>query len=241
MAHESLSVVDERPGRARMSFDTVQHLVSAAAGETAGPRKRRPARLPGPARPHARHHQRPRQTADPAIPLPRADLCTAGRIVTRDVASCTHGRAWTSPRCGRRATSGCCSSAGAVSYLGSMITYVALPFQVKELTDSYVLSALLGVVELVPLIVFGLWGGALADAIDRRRGWSCGPRWPSPSCPRCWWSTRCSPARGCGPSTPSASSSPPSTAAAAQPRRDDPAGRADGAAGVGGRPVLASG
>jgi MFS family permease len=60
-------------------------------------------------------------------------------------------------------------SAGIVSYLGSMITYVALPFQVKELTDSYVAVGALGLVELVPLIVFGLWGGALADAIDRRR------------------------------------------------------------------------
>ena len=50
-----------------------------------------------------------------------------------------------------------------------MITYVALPFQVKELTDSYVAVGALGLVELVPLIVFGLWGGALADAIDRRR------------------------------------------------------------------------
>ena len=60
-------------------------------------------------------------------------------------------------------------SAGVVSYLGSMITYVALPFQVKELTDSYVAVGALGLVELVPLVVFGLWGGALADAIDRRR------------------------------------------------------------------------
>ena len=50
-----------------------------------------------------------------------------------------------------------------------MITYVALPFQVKELTGSFVLVGVLGLVELVPLIVFGLYGGALADAVDRRR------------------------------------------------------------------------
>jgi MFS family permease len=58
---------------------------------------------------------------------------------------------------------------GSVSRLGSMITYVALPFQVKELTGSYVLVGLLGLVELGPLIVFGLFGGSLADAVDRRR------------------------------------------------------------------------
>jgi len=50
-----------------------------------------------------------------------------------------------------------------------MITYVALPFQVAHLTGSYVAVGLLGVLELGPLIVFGLWGGALADSIDRRR------------------------------------------------------------------------
>jgi MFS family permease len=58
---------------------------------------------------------------------------------------------------------------GAVSYLGSMITFVALPFQLKQLTGSFVQVGLLGAVEVVPLVVFGLWGGALADALDRRR------------------------------------------------------------------------
>jgi MFS family permease len=58
---------------------------------------------------------------------------------------------------------------GSVSFLGSMVTYVALPFQVKELTGSYLAVGLLGLVELFPLIAFGLYGGALADALDRRR------------------------------------------------------------------------
>ena len=57
---------------------------------------------------------------------------------------------------------------GLITYLGSMITYVALPFQVAELTGSFVAVGLIGLAELVPLIVFGLYGGALADAIDRR-------------------------------------------------------------------------
>lgn len=57
---------------------------------------------------------------------------------------------------------------GLITYLGSMITYVALPFQVAELTGSFVAVGLIGLAELVPLVVFGLYGGALADAIDRR-------------------------------------------------------------------------
>ena len=57
---------------------------------------------------------------------------------------------------------------GLVTYLGSMITYVALPFQVAQLTGSYVAVGLIGLAELVPLIVFGLYGGALADSVDRR-------------------------------------------------------------------------
>ncbi len=58
---------------------------------------------------------------------------------------------------------------GSVSFVGSMVTYVALPFQVADLTGSYIAVGVLGVVELVPLIAFGLYGGALADAVDRRR------------------------------------------------------------------------
>jgi MFS family permease len=56
-----------------------------------------------------------------------------------------------------------------ISRLGSMVTYVCLPFQIKQLTGSYLLVGALGLVELVPLVVFGLYGGALADAVDRRR------------------------------------------------------------------------
>jgi MFS family permease len=60
-------------------------------------------------------------------------------------------------------------SAGLVSYLGSMITYVAMPFQLKEITHSYVAVGILGVIEIVPLIIFGLYGGVLADAVDRKK------------------------------------------------------------------------
>ena len=59
-------------------------------------------------------------------------------------------------------------SAGVISYLGSMFTFVAVPLQAQQLTGSFVVVGLLGLVEVVPIIVFGLWGGALADHYDRR-------------------------------------------------------------------------
>ena len=45
---------------------------------------------------------------------------------------------------------------GSVSFFGSMVTYVAVPFQVYELTGSTVAVGMLGVAELLPLIAFGL-------------------------------------------------------------------------------------
>ena len=58
---------------------------------------------------------------------------------------------------------------GLISYFGSMFTYVALPFQVKELTGSYLVVGLIGLVEIIPLVVFGLYGGVLADHMDRKK------------------------------------------------------------------------
>ena len=60
-------------------------------------------------------------------------------------------------------------ASGFISYFGSMVTYVAAPFQIKELTNSYLAVGVLGAIELVPLIFFGLYGGVLADYIDRKR------------------------------------------------------------------------
>ena len=58
--------------------------------------------------------------------------------------------------------------AGTVFYLGGMMTYVAIPYQIYQLTGSNLAVGAVGLVELVPLIVFGLYGGALADHFDRR-------------------------------------------------------------------------
>jgi hypothetical protein len=60
-------------------------------------------------------------------------------------------------------------AAGTVTYLGGMMTYVAVPFQVYRLTGSNTAVGAIGLVELVPLVVFGLYGGVLADRHDRRR------------------------------------------------------------------------
>jgi MFS family permease len=56
-----------------------------------------------------------------------------------------------------------------VSAFGNCLTYVALPVQIYEVTKSSAIVGLLGTVQLVPLAATALWGGALADAIDRRR------------------------------------------------------------------------
>ena len=56
-----------------------------------------------------------------------------------------------------------------ITLLGSQATEVALLVQVKQLTGSALDVGLLGAIELVPLVVFGLYGGVLADRFDRRQ------------------------------------------------------------------------
>lgn len=56
-----------------------------------------------------------------------------------------------------------------VSLLGTMLTYVALPYQMYRLTGSTLAVGLLGLAELVPLLTTAFVGGLLADAVDRRR------------------------------------------------------------------------
>ena len=56
-----------------------------------------------------------------------------------------------------------------VTNTGSALTQVAVPFQVYEITHSSLLVGVLALLQLVPYLSLGLLGGALADAMDRRR------------------------------------------------------------------------
>lgn len=57
----------------------------------------------------------------------------------------------------------------ATSFFGSQFTAVAVPVQMFALTGSSLWVGYLGLAGLLPLLVFALWGGALADVLDRRR------------------------------------------------------------------------
>jgi MFS family permease len=56
-----------------------------------------------------------------------------------------------------------------ISGLGTMVSYVTVPWQLYELTHSNAQVGLLGLVQLVPVVVCGLLGGAVADRVDRKR------------------------------------------------------------------------
>jgi Transmembrane secretion effector len=56
-----------------------------------------------------------------------------------------------------------------VSNIGSQVTVVAAQLQVFHLTHSSFDVGITGLVTVVPLIIFGLLGGSIADAVDRRR------------------------------------------------------------------------
>jgi MFS family permease len=56
-----------------------------------------------------------------------------------------------------------------ISLIGRQITAVAVPYQVYILTHSSLRVGLLGVVQLVPFIIFSLVAGTIADQVDRRR------------------------------------------------------------------------
>jgi MFS family permease len=58
--------------------------------------------------------------------------------------------------------------AGIVTVIGGNLTIFAVPVQLYALTQNSAYVGLSGIFALVPLVVFGLWGGAWADAMDRR-------------------------------------------------------------------------
>ncbi|WP_211588876.1 MFS transporter [Allorhizocola rhizosphaerae] len=56
-----------------------------------------------------------------------------------------------------------------VTAVGSQFTQVAVPKQIYDLTGSSAWVGIASATGLVPLIVFSLWGGAIADTVDRRK------------------------------------------------------------------------
>jgi MFS family permease len=56
-----------------------------------------------------------------------------------------------------------------ISGMGNQITRVALPFQVYVLTGSTLAIGALTLFQLIPILLFALGAGSLADAVDRRR------------------------------------------------------------------------
>jgi len=56
-----------------------------------------------------------------------------------------------------------------ISQAGSAVRLVAVPYQVYLLTESSLAVGLLGLFSAIPLITLSLWGGVIADRVDRRR------------------------------------------------------------------------
>src|SRR3954470_7968260 len=56
-----------------------------------------------------------------------------------------------------------------LSFTGTQLTQFAIPLQVYAITKSSFYVGLVGLVVVGPLVVMGLLGGAIADAVDRRR------------------------------------------------------------------------
>ncbi|MEE1781682.1 MFS transporter [Streptomyces sp. SP17BM10] len=57
----------------------------------------------------------------------------------------------------------------AVSSIGQQMTAVAVSVQVYDLTRSAFATGVVGLFSFVPLIAFGLYGGVIADRVDRRK------------------------------------------------------------------------
>ena len=57
----------------------------------------------------------------------------------------------------------------AISTAGRMMTAIVLPYQVYVLTGDLLAVGALSIIQLLPILLFTLGGGAVADAMDRRR------------------------------------------------------------------------
>lgn len=97
-------------------------------------------------------------------------------------------------------------TANIITVIGAQLTVVAVPAQIYALTGSSGYVGLTGLFGLVPLVAFGLYGGALADHINRRTlllittlgliatavGFWAQPPWACATSGSCWASSPCS-------------------------------------------------
>ena len=56
----------------------------------------------------------------------------------------------------------------AISQMGDSFFYVAFMFMVQKVTGSYAMVGFVGACETAPYLIFGLYGGVVADRIDRK-------------------------------------------------------------------------
>jgi MFS family permease len=105
--------------------------------------------MPSPAAP-----QTAQIPAEAAAGTPRGGLLSRFTIDTRPLRHLDYRRLWAS---------------NIITSVGSQLTAVAVPKQIYDDTGSSTWIGIASFAALVPLIVFGLWGGAVADAVDRRK------------------------------------------------------------------------
>lgn len=97
-------------------------------------------------------------TEQPSGPSPRAGWSERIRALTLDLGPLRSSRDFKALWIGN-----------SISAIGSRLTFVCIPFQVFHLTGSTLAVGLLGLCELVPILSLSLVGGAIADAVDRRK------------------------------------------------------------------------
>nr|WP_067278781.1 MFS transporter [Streptomyces jeddahensis] len=101
------------------------------------------------------------------------DKSSAGARTASHPKTTSHGRGWrrwmmdTRPL--RRPAFRRLWSSTIVTAVGSQLTAVAVPKQIYDITGSSAWVGYASLAGLVPLVVFALWGGAIADSMDRRK------------------------------------------------------------------------
>ena len=56
-----------------------------------------------------------------------------------------------------------------ISFFGSMMTFIVVPWQMYQLTESSAMVGYIYLAEFVPMVILAFVGGALADAFEKRR------------------------------------------------------------------------